>query len=63
MDKYYQILKQAQNHLRKNKACSTCKNATETINRDLLKVTCFCNVYQKDVTRHCELMCEHYAEK
>ena len=63
MDKYMQILKQAQKHLTACKACNTCKNVTEKIDRDLLQVTCYCNVYQKDVTRHVELMCNCYAEK
>ena len=63
MDKYMQILKQAQKHLTACKACSACKNATEKIDRELLQVTYYCNVYQKDVTRHCELMCKHYTKK
>ena len=63
MDKYTAILKQAQKHLTACKACNTCKNASESINRDMLQVTCYCNVYQKDVTRHVELMCKCYAEK
>lgn len=62
MDKYNQILKMAKDHLRACKACSACKNATETINRDMLCVTYYCNVYNKDVTKHVELMCEHYSE-
>ncbi len=63
MNRYDQILKLAKEHLRDCKACSTCKNATETIDRDMLCVTYYCNVYNKDVTKHCELMCKNYAEK
>ena len=63
MDKYNKILKQAQNHLKACKACSTCRNASESINQDCLQVNYYCKVYQKDVTRHTGFTCNCYAEK
>ena len=63
MDKYDQFVKQAENYLRKCKACSYCKNATETLEKDCFRVKCYCNIYNKDVTRHTGFMCEHYVEK
>ncbi len=63
MNKYDQLVKQAENHLRACKACCTCKNATEIINRDYFKVNYHCNVYNKDVTRHTGFTCDCYAEK
>lgn len=63
MSKYDQLVKQAENHLRACKACCTCKNATETIEKDCFQVKCYCNVYNKDVTRHTGFTCNCYAEK
>ena len=63
MDKYTAILKQAEKYLTTCKACSTCRNASESINQDCLQVNYYCKVYQKDVTRHTGFTCNCYAEK
>lgn len=63
MNKYDQLVKQAENYLKKSRACCTCKNATEIIEKDCFQVKYYCNVYNKDVTKHCELMCKNYTEK
>lgn len=61
MNKYDELVKQAENYLRKCKACCTCKNATMTT-EGYYNINYHCSVYNKDVSRHCEFMCEHYKE-
>ena len=63
MNKYDQLVKQAESYLRACKACCTCKNATEIIEKDCFRVKYSCSVYNKDVTRHTGFTCNCYAGK